>query len=286
MKRTYVTLTAALASWGIMAPRQAEAHVCNILLSNPPITSVCGDPDNPDETASYTPQVRPDGTVFIEDPAFTGYGWSGGTNAVLGDSHELDGGNFFVFELKRLSGVIIGFANDSAANATPLDTAFSLYAGWLPNEAHDDTAFDPLNPVDDVTFLPVASPTDTAPFPHHRYTVLDRWRDTLHYTQTGGLDANGDPIHPFVGQFNALNDWSMATPDAVPGQPADGNWATIHYLAHRNSLGAGGTERLIALLPAGKYTIAAGGANCDDFAPASSCQLGPFYSGVVSLKVY
>ena len=270
---------------GAVAPHRAFAHVCNVVLSNPATTTVCGDPDDPTNVNSFTPTVQPDGSVTFEDGAFTPFGWLSGTVPTLGDSHELDGGNFYVFELRRASDVTITFANDPAINPSPFDTAFSLYEGWLPDLSHDDEPFDPLNPVDEVTFLPVASPTDTAPSPRHHYTPLDRFRDTLHYSQTGGVDASGNPIHPFTGQFNALNDFSMANEDAVPGEPANGNWATIKFITHQNYFGPGRAESVTLHLRAGKYTIAAGGANCAAASDGAACGATGFYSGIVRLKV-
>jgi len=283
MIRSRVRMTAVLFSLGATATfaASARAHICNVDLSRPIVTSTCGDPDNPDDSASFTP-TQVGKTVKFTDGSFTGYGWIAGTNATLGDSHEIDDAKAYVFRLQRASLVTISFANDPS-NPTPLDPAFSLYAGILPNEAHDDTAFDPLNPVDDINFLPVASPTDTAPNPFHHYFPLDRWRDTLHYSQTGGLDATGSPVHPFVGQFNALNDFSMANPDADPGQDPAGDWGTINYITHQNRFGAGRTETLTILLPRGDYTVIAGGANCNDDNPASACRLAAPYSGTVSV---
>ena len=136
-----------------------------------------------------------------------------------------------------------------------------------------------------MTFLPVASPTDTAPSPHHHYTPLDRFRDTLHYSQTGGVDASGNPVHPFTGQFNALNDFSMANEDAVPGQPANGNWATIKFITYQDHFGPGHAESITLRLRAGTYTIAAGGANCTGPGAGAACGASGFYSGIVSLKV-
>lgn len=258
----------------------ARAHVCNVELAN--VTTTCGEP--PEEVVSFTPELLPDGTISFTDAGFKRFGWIAGTNPGLGDSHELDGGNFFVFHLDQPSAVTITFS-PAADDPNPLDTAFTLYRGTLPDDAHDDAAYDPLNPVDDMSFLPVASSTDTAPKPRHHYRAHDGYRDTLNYVTTGGLDGDGAPVHPFVGQFDALGSWSMANEDAIPGDPmsADGNWATIKHIIHRNFRHAGGVERIRnRRLPAGDYTIAAGGANCNDSSIACTA---PLQSGTLTLKI-
>lgn len=278
LSKTFV-LTGVLLAAGV---EPAAAHVCNIVLSKPAVTSTCGDPDEGEPVAEFTPTVGPDGTITLTDDAYTPFGWLAGAQPTLGDTHAIDDGKFYVFTLRRWSSVTIKFAN-SSDNASPFDTAFSLYRGVLPAEAHDDAAFDPLNPVDDVNFLPIASPTDSAPA-KHEYVPLDRFRDTKLYSQTGGLDASGNPVHPFVGQFNAINDFSMANEEAVPGEAPGENWTIIRHVAHENRRGAGQTESLTLALPPGDYTIAAGGANCA--APgAAGCGSSSFYSATIGLKV-
>ena len=248
----------------------AGAHVCNVVMDKPASVTTCDDVD-------HTPTIS-GSTVSIVENEFTGYGWAAGTTPTLGDTHKLDGGTFFVFDLSRRSTVTITFAGVAPAN---FDGAFSLYRGALPDDGHDDTAFDPLNPLDEVTFLPIASPTDAAPWPHYCYRPLDKYRDTLRFTQTGGLGRDGYPLHPFVGQFNALNDFSLANEDAVPGEEPGENWSTIQFVTFANAVGPGKAESLTVTLSSGTYTIAASGANCDG--STAACLAGPAYSAKLSV---
>jgi hypothetical protein len=62
------------------------------------------------------------------------YGWIDGTDADLGDSHQV---SFFKFHLNQDSLVNITM---TGANPTGLNPAFTLYAGLMGDEAHDDTA--------------------------------------------------------------------------------------------------------------------------------------------------
>jgi hypothetical protein len=253
--------------------------VCNIDLSYPAVPSTCG---HGDHVETYTPVQGPDRSVSFTHDHFSGYGWIAGTNPTLGDSHDVAGAKFFTFHLDRASLVTITVT--PALEVDPLDAAFSLYVGTLPAGAHDDAAYDPLNPVDPITFLPVASPADAAPQRRWRYRPHDGFRDTRRYSTTGGLDADGNPVHPFVGQFDALGSFSIANADAIPGDPdsADGNWAKIFYILSVNDRPAGVAERLRAFpLAAGDYTLAVGGANCNDDTAACT---GPHHEATISVS--
>jgi hypothetical protein len=188
-----------------------------------------------------------------------------------------------VFRLEALSFVSIRVTPE--ATADPLDVAFSLYSGILPDEATDDSAYDPLNPLDPVTFLPIASPTDSAPSGAWKYRSHDGFRDTLRFKTTGGVDGDGYPLHPFVGQFDALGSFSMANSEAVPGDPstAPGSWGQLFHILSMNGKGAGVAESVQSLaLPAGEYTIAAGGASCNDDTPECTTPLG---AATVSVRI-
>ena len=265
MKKTYRHLPALAGLLCCLSPL-AEAHVSNI---------------------EFPAGGSVDNGSFYRD------GWIAGTNPTLGDSHHVAEGNFFVFRLQQPSFVDIGFAHISGAGgeavndpAFGLDPAFSLYAGLLPDLAHDDTDYDPLfgrgvdqapgDPylskylADGVTPNPAFTP-EVAAWYAANYTPHNGYRDTLNYSATAG--------QYYEGQFDALGDWSMANEDARPGEPdtAVGNWAKIRYLTHVNQhatvLGADGMpagdvddapESLVHYpLPAGTYTIAASGAACD-----------------------
>ncbi len=179
------------------------------------------------------------------------FGWIDGTDANLGDSHQV---SFFAFQLNEDSLVNITM---TGANELGLNPAFTLYRGLLPGQAHDDTGFDPLNPVDSVTFLPIPSPVDNG-ITTDAAGRVSPFRDTVNNT--------------YEGQFNALGTWSMATDSSV--------WGVIEYLTHKND--TSGNESLLGyLLPAGSYTIVAGGAACND---AGAGCTGTFISGTVSVN--
>ena len=170
---------------------------------------------------------------------FTNYGWYDGTQPTLGDSHALAGGVFFKFHLDQASKVSIEFSDLNRTGT--LNPAFSLYAGLLPAESHDDTATDPLNPAHLVT----------TPVPH---AVKDPSPvdDGVTTDASGRVSPFRDTAHvSYVGQFDALGDWSMAN--------EAGEWSVIEYLTHAGPNGTDTVSLLDWLLPAGDYTIAAGG---------------------------
>lgn len=177
-------------------------------------------------------------------------GWIDGTDVNLGDSHQV---SFFAFQLNEDSLVNITM---TGANELGLNPAFSLYRGLLPGQAHDDTGFDPLNPVDG-SFNKIASPVDNG-------VTTDAAGRLSPFRDTANID--------FEGQFNALGSWSMATDSSV--------WGVIEYLTHKNDT-AGNESLLGYFLPAGSYTIIAGGAACTT--TGADCT-GPFINGTVSLN--
>ena len=162
-------------------------------------------------------------------------GWIDGTDTDLGDSHEV---SFFKFHLNQASLVDISM---TGANEFGLNPAFTLYAGLMGDLAHDDTAFDPNNPVDG-SFNKIASPVDNG-------TTTDALGRVSPFRDTATID--------FEGQFNALGTWSMAS------DPSDGGvWRVLEYLTHKND--TTGNESLLGyFLPAGDYTIVASGAACN-----------------------
>lgn len=178
------------------------------------------------------------------------FGWIDGTDVNLGDSHQV---SFFAFQLNEDSSVNITM---TGANESGLNSAFTLYRGLLPGQAHDDTGFDPLNPVDG-SFNKIASPVDNG-------VNTDAAGRVSPFRDTATID--------FEGQFNALGSWSMATDSSV--------WGVIEYLTHKND--TPGNESLLGyFLPAGSYTIVAGGAACND---AGADCTGPFINGTVSVN--
>lgn len=182
------------------------------------------------------------------------YGWIAGADTDLGDSHQV---SFFKFSLSQAS--LVDISMTSTQNELGLNPAFTLYAGLLGDLAHDDTLFDPNNPVDG-SFNKIASPVDNG-------TATDVFGRVSPFRDTANID--------FEGQFNALGSWSMAS------DPEDGGvWRVLEYLTHKND--TTGNESLLGyFLPAGDYTIVAGGAACNT--TASSCT-SPFITGIVSLN--
>ena len=206
--------------------------------------------------------VDGDGASFGQE-LFNDSGWFAGTQSTLGDSHDVAGGVFFKFHLDSAARVSISFRDSD--NSGLLNPAFSLYAGLLPGESHDDTRIDALNP----------SHLVVTPVPH----VV---KDASLADNGVAVDADGDvsPLRDtvninFNGQFNALGDWSMANSDAdvhclsQPGgvcnaaalsaAAAAGEWSVVRYLTHVGPAGGNGVQLLGYLLQAGDYTIAAGG---------------------------
>jgi hypothetical protein len=183
------------------------------------------------------------------------FGWIDGTDTDLGDSHQV---SFFKFHLNQPS--LVDIAVTSTQNELGLNPAFTLYAGLMGDQAHDDTGFDPLNPVDG-SFNKLPSPVDNG-------VTTDAFGRVSPFRDTANID--------FEGQFNALGTWSMAS------DPSDGGvWRVIEYLTHKND--TPGNELLLDyFLPAGDYTIVASGAACNT--TGSSCT-GPFITGTVSVNV-
>lgn len=181
------------------------------------------------------------------------FGWIDGADADLGDSHQV---SFFKFHLNEASLVDITM---TGANEAGLNPAFTLYAGLMGDLAHDNTSFDPLNPLDG-SFNSIASPVDDG-VTQDTFGRVSPFRDTANNT--------------YEGQFNALGTWSMAS------DPSDGGvWRVLEYLTHKNDT-TGNESLLNYLLQAGDYTIVASGAACND--AGASCT-GASITGTVSLN--
>jgi hypothetical protein len=168
------------------------------------------------------------------------YGWIAGADTDLGDSHQV---SFFKFSLSQASLVDITM---TGANELGLNPAFTLYAGLMGDLAHDDTLFDPNNPV---VFNPVSGNFEKIASPVDNGVTTDAFGRVSPFRDTANID--------FEGQFNALGSWSMAS------EPEDGGvWRVLQYLTHKNDT-AGNESLLGYFLPAGDYTIVAGGAACN-----------------------
>jgi hypothetical protein len=193
-------------------------------------------------------------------------GWYNGTQPTLADSHLLNGAAFFKFTLTQPADVTITFA-DTSPTPGALNPAFSLYRGLLPTNGHDLAPFDnnnPTNPVPPFNFI--ASQVDNG-ITVDGQGYVSPFRDTAHIT--------------FNGQFNALGDWSLATTTApawtatnsTPGTSAynanlaaavsasPSQWSVIQYITHVSPAGGNSVALTNYYLPAGTYTVAAGGGN-------------------------
>jgi hypothetical protein len=185
---------------------------------------------------SYSPALST-ATVDVFDVA--DFAWANGTKTTLGDSHKVD---FFNFRLSRTSHVTITWNVDT--DGTYLDSAFTLYRGVLPYQGHDDSV-EILNPFR-VGTGKVQSALDSGTY-RDAQGILSPFRDT------------GPGAPTYIGQFNALNNWSQANPT--------GNWGAIKFMTAVNSkqtalseTAADTREELSLRLGPGNYTIAASGA--------------------------
>jgi len=236
-RRTFVVV-GAICLGGIV--QSASAHVEYVDLSDP-ITSPGG----------------------VNGSTFSNFGWYAGTTPTLGDTHQLAGGAFFKFHLDQASRVSITFSDDG--NAGLLNPAFSLYSGLLPDDGHDDSNVDPLNPKAAAPpFNKIASPVDNG-------TTADAYGRVSPFRDTANIQ--------FVGQFDASHTWSLGNDS--------GEWSVIEYLTQANPAGGNSVSLLNYLLPAGDYTIAAAGATACDSASCLSSANVPLTGlpGTISLSV-
>lgn len=188
----------------------------------------------------YTPTLST-ATVRVND--VTDWGWGAGTQATLGDSHEVD---FFNFRLSKTSTVTISWLVFDGAGHF-LDSGFTLYGGVLAYQAHDDSR-EPLNPASGVPPVKKAAVLDTGRLKDAQ-GIASAARNTLSNAK------------PYVGQFAARKNWGEANPA--------GNWSNVRFIRAVNarnppagfSASAAAVEEklTITLLP-GNYTIAASGA--------------------------
>ncbi len=189
---------------------------------------------------TYTPASS---TATVDVTDVYDWAWWDGTKTTLGDSHKVD---FFNFRLSQTSTVTISWYVE--LSGTYFDSAFSLYRGVLPYQGHDDAA-------------EILNPTQVG-----GGKVQDALDDGTHHDVQGVLSTyrNTGPGAPtYSGQFNALGNWSQAT----PAVSAAGYWGAIEFIASANlkttifSTTASDTQESLTLtLQPGNYTIAAAGA--------------------------
>lgn len=197
------------------------------------------------EATATTPR-----TVSVTVNGVKRFSWIAGTNPSLGDSHAVQ---FFNFRLDQPSFVSITWTQVGSG----LDPAFTLYRGLLVYYGHDDAVSDPLNPQDD-SFKPVQNTKDTGSIADIQ-GIVSPFRDTV------SPESSANNFNFYQGQFNALNGWSQGR--------QDGDWwSAVEYLAHRNDNSGPSESLLNQQLPAGDYTIAAGGAACNDNATSATCR--------------
>ena len=159
-----------------------------------------------------------------------------------------------------------------------LDPAFTLYRGAFLNGAHDDSTIDQLNPVDPITFLPIQSVTDADP--SGQYLKHSGYRDTVNNTYEGQFDAFGSWSMGNAADLPSGVEYVLAVSGTSDSDPSRGlTWGGNGN--HDTAVGTG--ESLLQyFLPAGTYSIAAGGEGCND---ASAACRGPFHSATFSLHV-
>ena len=221
-----------------------------------------------------------DGTNALDySNTLTGYkafGWVDGTDADLGDSHQIGGlsARWYRFTLNQPGLVSISLIQ----NTDGLDPAFTLYRGAFPLSAHDDTVTDPLNPVDPNTFLPVQSAIDADP--SGQYLRHSGYRDTVNQTYEGQFDAFGSWSMANDATQTATVEYVLAVSGTSDSDPSRGlTWGGNGN--HDTAIGTG--ESLLQYyLPAGTYSIAAGGERCND--AGAACR-SPLYSATFSLHV-
>lgn len=207
---------------------------------------------------------------------YKAFGWVDGTDADLGDSHQVGGlsARWYRFTLNQPGLVDISLIQGTAG----LDPAFTLYRGAFLNGAHDDSTIDQLNPVDPITFLPIQSVTDADP--SGQYLKHSGYRDTVNNTYEGQFDAFGSWSMGNAADLPSGVEYVLAVSGTSDSDPSRGlTWGGNGN--HDTAVGTG--ESLLQyFLPAGTYSIAAGGEGCND---ASAACRGPFHSATFSLHV-
>lgn len=164
---------------------------------------------------------------------------------LLGDTHML---SFANFHLEQASTVTMSLKDDALllGSGYGLNPSFSLYRGSAVYQLHDDVATDPANPKGGIPPKKIQNALDIGTVMDSQ-GILSAYRDTLNNSGA------------YVGQFNALGDWSGANPA--------GNWSALDYLAHATGYvnpdgswaGNANSNTLTISLDAGDYTIAFGG---------------------------
>jgi hypothetical protein len=149
-------------------------------------------------------------------------GWWLGTDQSLGDSHSVANARaFYKFALAEAATVRISvLASDPIGNP-----ALSVYAGVLPDRAHDDTLRDPLigfTLFRNGALLYEASPTDARPDD----PLIRRYIPA-------GYDANGEPlVDPATGFVRLVENPAWTVPDPNLGGLTPAEWYAANYMPH------------------------------------------------------
>lgn len=211
---------------------------------------------------SYSNAGTFDGTnALTYSNTLTGYkafGWVDGTDADLGDSHQIGGlsARWYRFTLTQPGLVDLSMIQNTAG----LDPAFTLYRGALNLSAHDDTVTDPLNPVDPNTFLPIQSVVDADP--SGQYLKHSGYRDTVNQTYEGQFDAFGNWSMANDATQIATVEYVLAVSGTSDADPSRGlTWGGNGN--HNTAVGTGESLLQYHLQP-GIYSVAVAGERCSD----------------------
>lgn len=191
-------LSAAIASSGFMFAAPSQAHITNTDMG----------------TLGATP--------LIGSATIIGSSWATGKRDTLGDSHAAI--RFFKFNLSQATTLQISL-NESVRSLPdrPLNPAFSVYLGALPNQAHDDALLDEQNPMDN-DFLPAMSATDHAPGDPNIRRYIPQG-----YDESGAalVDAN----YNVLVTENPI--WNTPNPNGIDlGGLTPAQWYAANYTPH------------------------------------------------------
>ena len=214
---------------------------------------------------------------------YKAHGWVDGTDADLGDSHQIGGlsARWYRFTLNQPGLVDISLVQNTAG----LDPAFTLYRGAFLAGAHDDATGgddplegDPLQPVDPITFQPLQNVTDADP--SGLYLKHSGYRDTVNNTYEGQFDAFGSWSMGNASLQHSTVEYVLAVSGTSDSDPSRG--LTWGGNGNHNTAAGTGESLLQYYLPAGTYSVAGGGEACNNGTAACT---GGFYSATFSLTV-
>lgn len=206
---------------------------------------------------------------------YKAHGWVDGTDADLGDSHQIGGlsARWYRFTLNQPGLVDISLIQNTAG----LDPAFTLYRGAFLAGAHDDSDIDRLQPTDQ-NFLPIRSVTDADP--SELYLKHSGYRDTVNNTYEGQFDAFGNWSMGNALDQHSTVEYVLAVGGTSDSDPSRG--LTWGGNGNHNTAAGTGESLLQYYLPAGTYSVAGGGEACNTGTTACT---GGFYSATFSLTV-